>query len=251
MHESEKWLLEFLAPRGRHPINTVECGGFLFFVFYWPWQVACGISVFHPGIEPEPLQWKHWILTTRPPGNSQYCFNENYKWTVLPGTKDYRSDGASELRALSEKLSKQFSWFHPRPMLEATWGLKGIFYRSDNIFFRIWTPEGSREVTWWRHHNISIKRPFLVDDVVNSLHSHSGHHGTLPRFPQQTKADTHFLSFWECWWLMTLRWIILLEFPSAEESSCIQGHPSLPRGLLLLLSFSQQVMSDSVRPHRL
>ena len=36
--------------------------------------------------------------------------------------------------------------------------------------------------------------------------------------------------FWECWRLMTLRWIILLEVPSAEESSAIQGHPFLPRG---------------------
>ena len=33
-------------------------------IFLVPW----------PGIEPRPWQWKHWVLTTGPPGNSQYMF---------------------------------------------------------------------------------------------------------------------------------------------------------------------------------
>ena len=34
-------------------------------------NATCEISVSWPGTEPRPRQWKHWILTTRPPGNSQ------------------------------------------------------------------------------------------------------------------------------------------------------------------------------------
>ena len=36
-----------------------------------PCHVACGISVLQPRIEPGPWTWKHWILTTWPPGNSR------------------------------------------------------------------------------------------------------------------------------------------------------------------------------------
>ena len=34
----------------------------------------CGISVPRSGIEPGPQWWKHWVLTTRPPGNSLFIF---------------------------------------------------------------------------------------------------------------------------------------------------------------------------------
>ena len=43
---------------------------FWFFFFFWPCCLACGISVPRPRIEPRLQQWKRWILTTRPPGNS-------------------------------------------------------------------------------------------------------------------------------------------------------------------------------------
>ena len=33
------------------------------------YQLACGILVPQPGIEPRPQQWKHWVLTTGPPEN--------------------------------------------------------------------------------------------------------------------------------------------------------------------------------------
>ena len=39
------------------------------FVF-WPDCVAFRILVLQPGIEPGPWQWKCWVLTTGPPGNS-------------------------------------------------------------------------------------------------------------------------------------------------------------------------------------
>ena len=39
--------------------------------FFWLCYVACRILVPRPGIEPRPQQWAHWVLTTRPPGNSQ------------------------------------------------------------------------------------------------------------------------------------------------------------------------------------
>ena len=58
-----------------------------------------------------------------------------------------------------------------------------------------------------------------MDDVVNSLHS-----------PSRPRQIVIYPVFWECWRLMTVWWIILLEVPSAEESSAIQGHPFLPRG---------------------
>ena len=44
---------------------------FCLFVCFWPHSVAWGILVPWPGIEPVPLQWKHRVLTTGPPGNSQ------------------------------------------------------------------------------------------------------------------------------------------------------------------------------------
>ena len=40
------------------------------------WLDVCGISVPRPGVEPRLCQWKHWILTARPPGNS-------LKWFLL------------------------------------------------------------------------------------------------------------------------------------------------------------------------
>ena len=49
-------------------------------IFFWPCLVACRISVSQPGIEPRPQQWKHQILTTRPPGNSK---NSSLKWVLV------------------------------------------------------------------------------------------------------------------------------------------------------------------------
>ena len=40
------------------------------YLFIWPHWVACGILVPWPGIQHGPLQWKHSILTTGPPGKS-------------------------------------------------------------------------------------------------------------------------------------------------------------------------------------
>ena len=52
----------------RNGLNEKQA--FLFFFFFWPCHVVCGILVPWPGIEPGPQQWKHWVLTTGPPGNS-------------------------------------------------------------------------------------------------------------------------------------------------------------------------------------
>ena len=38
--------------------------------YFWPYSVACRISVPQPVTEPGPQQWKPRILTTRPTGNS-------------------------------------------------------------------------------------------------------------------------------------------------------------------------------------
>ena len=44
---------------------------------FWLWHAVawCGISVPIPGIEPWPRQWKHWVLTTRPPENPPFWIN--------------------------------------------------------------------------------------------------------------------------------------------------------------------------------
>lgn len=39
-------------------------------LFFWPNCEVCGISVPQPGYNPLPLQWKHGVLTTGPPGES-------------------------------------------------------------------------------------------------------------------------------------------------------------------------------------
>ena len=43
---------------------------FLFPYFFGHGMQWCGISVPRPGIERGPQQWKHQVLTTRPPGSS-------------------------------------------------------------------------------------------------------------------------------------------------------------------------------------
>ena len=53
--------------------NNIKTGRHdnLFLLFIWLYCVACGIFVLWPRIEPRPWQWKHRVLTTGPPGNSQ------------------------------------------------------------------------------------------------------------------------------------------------------------------------------------
>ena len=41
--------------------------------------MACGILVSQPGIKPRQQQWKCWVLTTGPPGNSLYLTLLSYK----------------------------------------------------------------------------------------------------------------------------------------------------------------------------
>ena len=67
-----------------------ECGGnlkvffFFFFsqtafillllLFFWLHHLAGRILVPNQGLNPGPLQWKHRVLTTAPPGNSLNLF---------------------------------------------------------------------------------------------------------------------------------------------------------------------------------
>ena len=46
-----------------------------FVLFSWQCLAACGILVPQSGIKPTPWQWKHGVLTTGPPGNSQDRFS--------------------------------------------------------------------------------------------------------------------------------------------------------------------------------
>ena len=43
---------------------------YYYYYYFWLYCVACGILVPRLGIEPWPQQWKHWVLTTGPLGNS-------------------------------------------------------------------------------------------------------------------------------------------------------------------------------------
>ena len=43
--------------------------GFFLFFFFWPHDMARGILVSQPGIEPTSHEWKHGILTTGSSGN--------------------------------------------------------------------------------------------------------------------------------------------------------------------------------------
>ena len=46
--------------------------GLFLFCFVFMCQVACRILAPWPGIKPRSQQWKHWVLTTGPPGNSRW-----------------------------------------------------------------------------------------------------------------------------------------------------------------------------------
>ena len=48
---------------------------------FWPGHVAYKISVLWLGIEPRPWQWKHQILTTRPPGDTSFISPFYCWWT--------------------------------------------------------------------------------------------------------------------------------------------------------------------------
>ena len=69
--------LIFLTGRGR-----LETTFFFFFlILFGLCCVVCGISVSQLGTEPRSLQWKYWILTTGPPGNSlDSCLDWNKTW---------------------------------------------------------------------------------------------------------------------------------------------------------------------------
>ena len=67
---------------GLEPVSPALAGGLsttappgkpliLFFNFFWLCHEAWGMLVSDQGSNPGPQQWKHWVLTTGPPGSSQ------------------------------------------------------------------------------------------------------------------------------------------------------------------------------------
>ena len=52
------------------PYPCIAPHNFHIVLFFWLHLAACEILVPRPGIEPMPLQWKHRVLTTGPPGRS-------------------------------------------------------------------------------------------------------------------------------------------------------------------------------------
>ena len=58
----------------------------IYFFFDYAMQLACGIWVLWPGIEPEPWQWEHQVPNTGSPGNSKKpksFFQRAFNWKVL------------------------------------------------------------------------------------------------------------------------------------------------------------------------
>ena len=55
----------------RYAQDELSCSSDLFnFLIFWPCRVACGILGPRQGSNLHPLQWKHRVLTTGPPGKS-------------------------------------------------------------------------------------------------------------------------------------------------------------------------------------
>ena len=109
----------------------------IFFFIFWPHRTACGISVLQPRIEPGPRQWKRWILTTRPPGNSLYTLNIYSIICQLYLNKLEKRKKKRDLnntsRTIKDSLGKQ-------PMVQVSNG-------HDNTF-NSWHMEAEGNVRW-------------------------------------------------------------------------------------------------------
>ena len=49
----------------------------------WPCSMACKVLVPWPGIKSKPWLWKHWVLTTGPPGNSLFYILNRIQYKYL------------------------------------------------------------------------------------------------------------------------------------------------------------------------
>ena len=65
----------YVFPDYTFPFHYVDC-----FFFFWLRRTACRILV--PRWNPRPLQWKHGVLTTGPPGKSLYGFLKRFKIAI-------------------------------------------------------------------------------------------------------------------------------------------------------------------------
>ena len=94
--------LEGYSPQGHKELDTTEQ---LTLSLSFSCHSAYGILVPQPGIEPEPQQWKHWVLTAGPQGNSlqqyflywKFSINELFKflrWEQLRSSQDWGPSNA-------------------------------------------------------------------------------------------------------------------------------------------------------------
>ena len=89
--------------------------------FFWPCGMADGILVPPPGIETGPWQWKCWVLTTGPPGNSLEC--PLFWWTCSSLLPILVGCLTSQWAFIQSKISSHsgplqrgpFTYFFPRP----------------------------------------------------------------------------------------------------------------------------------------
>ena len=82
---------------------------YLFFHF-WPCQLAWGILVPQPGIEPRPLQWRCWVLTTEPTGNSLCTCSQLFLLGKFIVIKQLRQRYRKKFKEFDIKKSSMILW---------------------------------------------------------------------------------------------------------------------------------------------
>ena len=87
----------FLPPR-HHPNPSFLPS---FFLLFWPHRASCRILVPPPGLNPGPRQWELGVLTTGPPGNSQFLCVLSLSHCQPASQSEHRPYG---LDALTETL---------------------------------------------------------------------------------------------------------------------------------------------------
>ena len=110
---------------------------FLSFFFFWPHSVVCGILVTWLGIEPGSWQWKCWIITSKPLGNSFFFFGTIFTLirSEFPSYKEFkffllfRKEGTCRITMHSSYLRDMVLWLliiqaqtvKDLPAMQETW----------------------------------------------------------------------------------------------------------------------------------
>ena len=128
-----------------------------FFFFFL--AVVCSSSVPRPRSEPGLQWWKIWILTTRPPGNSQLCFDNKQTCTkCYDGVADVLHKMLSCKASLKDRLSRSMEAWSLLVFEEGAFQGSGLCDRT--ISFK-----NSKEAIWWSW----VGRWRMPDSLQNEL----------------------------------------------------------------------------------